>query len=78
MAVYKIIRIYEIPAESKIQATERMMEAIVLSVERDFHVMDFIKSPEDVQGKGTKVSFVLPEGWLKAIWQQVTGRNSKN
>ena len=40
MAIYTIIRVYEMPAESMQQATDRMSEAIVLHVERDFHVKD--------------------------------------
>lgn len=43
MAIYTIIRVYEMPAESLQQATDRMSEAIVLHVERDFHVKDYIR-----------------------------------
>ena len=37
MAVYTIIRVYEVPADTQQQATDRMMEALALHVERDFH-----------------------------------------
>jgi hypothetical protein len=45
MAVYTIIRIYEVPADTRQQATDRMLEALVLHVERDFHVKDIIRDP---------------------------------
>src|SRR5918999_5790662 len=51
MAVYTIIRIYEVPAETHQQATDRMLEALVLHVEKDFHVKDIIR--EKVE-KGAK------------------------
>jgi hypothetical protein len=37
MAVYTIIRVYEVPADTRQQATDRMIEALALHVERDFH-----------------------------------------
>jgi hypothetical protein len=52
MAVYRIIRIYDVPADNQIEATNRMMEAIILHVERDYHVMDYVKTPDDPKGKG--------------------------
>jgi hypothetical protein len=62
MAIYRIIRIYEVPAESQLEATERIMEALVLHVERDFHVRDYVKTPEDTNGKGHKVDLTPPKG----------------
>jgi len=50
MAVYTIIRVYEVPAENRIQATDRMLEALVLHVEHDFHVKDIIREPGDKPG----------------------------
>jgi hypothetical protein len=35
MALYTIIRVYEVPADTQQQATDRMLEALVLHVERD-------------------------------------------
>jgi hypothetical protein len=43
MATYTIIRIYEIPAETQQQATDRMLEALLMHVEKDFHVKDIIR-----------------------------------
>ena len=82
MAIYKIMRIYEVPAESQIEATNRMMEALVLHVERDYHVTDYVKSPEDANGKGHKVDLNPPKGWLSLLLQelaaQLTGRPVKD
>jgi hypothetical protein len=36
MALYTIIRVYEVPADTQQQATDRMIEALALHVERDF------------------------------------------
>ena len=43
MARYRILRIYEVPADNRYQATNRMMEAIVLGCEKDFHLYDVIR-----------------------------------
>ena len=43
MARYRIVRIYEVPADNRYQATDRMMEAIVLGTEKDYHVKDVIR-----------------------------------
>jgi hypothetical protein len=48
MALYTILRIYEVPAENRIQATDRMMEALAFHVEKDFHVKDVIREPGKV------------------------------
>ena len=45
MALYTIIRVYEVPADTQQQATDRMMEALALHVERDYHVKDVIRVP---------------------------------
>jgi hypothetical protein len=82
MAIYKIMRIYEVPAESQLEATNRMMEALVLHVERDFHVIDYVKTPEDADGKGHKIDLNPPKGWLSLLLQelavQLTGRPVKD
>ena len=36
MTIYTINRGYEVPAENRIEATERMLEAIMLHVEKDY------------------------------------------
>lgn len=71
MAIYKIMRIYEVPADSKQQAMDRMMQALSLGVERDYHVTDFIKSPDDAKGKGKRISLTPPKGWGRSILEQL-------
>jgi hypothetical protein len=70
MAKYTIIRVYEIPAENKRQATDRMLEAIVLHVEKDYHVKDIIREPDDKPGQGQTVD-LHPTGWLTLIREQL-------
>ena len=74
MAVYTIIRVYEVPAENQQQATDRMMEALALHVERDFHKKDIIREPGAKPGQGTKVDLKPPAGWLSLVVQQLAGR----
>ena len=81
MAIYRIIRIYDVPADNPYEATDRMMEAIVLHVERDYHVMDYVKAPDDPKGKGRPIDLKPPQGWLSSMLTelvtQVTGREPK-
>ena len=70
MAVYTIIRVYEIPAETRIQATERMLEALSIKVERDYHVRDYIREPGEKAGQGRVVD-LRPLGWLTLIREQL-------
>ena len=74
MAVYTIIRIYEVPADSQQQATDRMMEALALHVERDFHKKDIIREPGAKPGQGKQVNLRPPEGWLSLLVRQLTGK----
>ena len=71
MAVYTIIRIYEVPAESQIEATDRMMEAIVLHTERDYHRRDIIREPGSKPGEGKPVVLKPAPGWMALIRQQL-------
>jgi hypothetical protein len=74
MAVYTIIRVYEVPAETQQQATDRMMEALALHVERDFHKKDIIRDPGSKPGQGKKVDLKPPAGWLSLIARQLAGK----
>jgi hypothetical protein len=74
MAIFKIIRIYHVPAEDQIDATNRMMEALALGVDRDYHLMDYIKTPDDEKGKGRKVDLRPPKGFLTSLLDQLLGR----
>jgi hypothetical protein len=74
MAVFKIIRIFEVPAETRQQATDRMLEALAFHVEKDFHVRDIIKDPGSEPGQGKQISLVPPAGWLTLVIRQLTGQ----
>jgi hypothetical protein len=74
MAIYKIMRIYEVPAENQIEATNRMMEALVLQVEEHWHVTDIIRGPEDPQGKGKTINLQPSKGWIETLVDQIRGR----
>ncbi|SRR5579884_3102077 len=81
MATYKIIRVYEVPGKDQIEATNHMMEALILHVERSYHVGDYVKAPEDPKGKGRPIDLTPPKGWLRSMIEelvaQVTGRPAK-
>ena len=70
MALYTIIRVYEVPAETRQQATDRMVEAIVLHVERDFHVKDIIREPVVMPDKeiGRSEACCRLADFLKSSW----------
>jgi hypothetical protein len=70
MALYTIIRVYEVPAETKQQATERMLEALMFHVEKDFHVKDIIREPNEKPGLGKPVD-LRPAGWLTLLGEQL-------
>ena len=74
MALYTIIRVYEVPAENQQQATDRMLEALVLHVERDYHVKDIIRAPGSKPGQGKPVILKPPAGWLSLIVRQLSGK----
>ena len=71
MAVYTIIRIYEVPAENQIEATDRMLEALVLHTEKDYHVKDIIRAPGAKPGEGKQVSLKPAPGWMALIREQL-------
>jgi hypothetical protein len=71
MAIYTIIRVYQMPAESTQQATDRMAEAIVLHVGRDFHVKDIVREPGAKPGQGKRVDLRPAAGWLELALEQL-------
>ena len=70
MAIYTVIRVYEMPADNMQQATDRMSEAIVLHVERDFHVKDIVREPGAKPGEGKQVSLRPAASWLELAREQ--------
>lgn len=57
MAVYTIIRIYQVPAESQQQATDRMAEALALNTEKNYHVKDIVRGPYGKRKQERTVDF---------------------
>jgi hypothetical protein len=47
MGRYVIMRIYELPADDRIEATDRMLEALELGTEKDYHARDIVKKTDD-------------------------------
>lgn len=74
MAKWTIVRVYEVPADTTYEAIDVMREAIALHVERDYHVKDIPRAPDDQPGNGKQVHLDPPRGWLAAIIDQVLGR----
>lgn len=72
------IRIYEVPAETRQQATDRMVEAIVLHTERDFHVKNIIREPGAKPGQGKAVDLRPAAGWLTLLKEQLGLAESQN
>jgi len=76
MALYTIIRVYEVPAQTQQQATDRMLESLVLHVEKDFHVKDIVRENVDKgekPGKWQTVKLAPPAGWLTLVVRQLMG-----
>ncbi len=73
MALYTIIRIYEVPAENRIEATDRMREALSLHVEKDYHVKDVIREPREKLGQVVRLE--PPASWLTLLFRQLVGRD---
>jgi hypothetical protein len=74
MAIYTILRIYEIPAESQYQACDRMMEALAVHAEKDFHIRDILREPGAKPGQGKAVDLRPPAGWLSLLKEQLKGK----
>jgi hypothetical protein len=72
MAVYTIIRIYEIPANSRYEATDRLMEALELHTEKAYHVKDVVRSPNEKWGK--VIAKKPATKWGTIFKRQLTGK----
>ena len=78
MARWTIIRVYEVPADNQIEASDRMLEALALGVEKDYHVKDVIREPAGKPGSGVTVRLESPRGWLSILRDQLLGDQSRN
>ncbi len=75
MAIYTIIRVYQVLADNRIEATDRMLEALTLGVVDDFHVKDVLRDPNGKPGSGTQISLKPPKGWGTLLLDQLLGRS---
>jgi hypothetical protein len=74
MAVFRIIRIYEIPADNRYQATERMLEALELHTEADYHVTDLVREHGEKPAHRQPVDLRPPARWGTIFKRQLTGK----
>ncbi|GDY33993.1 hypothetical protein [Gandjariella thermophila] len=72
--LYKLIRIYEVPADSLVEATDHFREALELHVEKDFLVHDRWKPPgqSSASTKRPAPRAGMP-WWLRVLRQQLLG-----
>jgi hypothetical protein len=75
MALYTIIRVYQVPADDRREATDRMLEALALGVADDFHVKDVLREPDGTPGSGVPISLNPPKGWGTLLLDQLLGRS---
>jgi hypothetical protein len=74
MAVFRIIRIYEIPATNLIEATDRMLEALELGTEEDYHVTDLVREHGEKPAHSHPVDLRPPARWGTIFKRQITGK----
>jgi hypothetical protein len=74
MAIFRIIRIYEIPATSRIEATDRMLEALELHTEEDYHVTDLVREHGAHPAKSQPVNLRPPAKWGTIFKRQLIGK----
>lgn len=65
---YTIIRIYQVPASTQHEATDRFQEAVRLGVERDFHVRDYVRGEREAARRD-----VPRPSWWTLIRRQLVG-----
>jgi hypothetical protein len=47
MPLFTIIRVYEVPAHNRYEATDELMEALELKQEKAYHVKDVVRAPNE-------------------------------
>jgi hypothetical protein len=72
--VFRIIRIYEIPATDRIEATDRMLEALELHTEEDYHVTDLVREHGDTPAHSYPVDLRPPAKMVTIFKRQITGK----
>ena len=74
MVKYRIFRVYDVPADSPMEAAIRLTEALAFHVEKAYHVKDVMREPGTKPGEGKPVKLEPPAGWLTLIVRQLTGK----
>jgi hypothetical protein len=72
MPLYTIIRVYEVPANNRYEATDELMEAIELKQENVYHVKDVVRAPHEKWGK--IIDREPPTKWGTIFKRQLTGK----
>jgi hypothetical protein len=65
--------VYQVPAGNRLEATDRMLEALTLGVEDDFHVKDVLRESDGTPGSGVRISLKPPKGWGSLLLDQLLG-----
>jgi hypothetical protein len=66
MAVYKIIRIYQLEATSVSQATKKLLDAVEAKKDEEYHVSDTVKESAEDTDKNA--------GWANNVKRQILGK----
>ncbi len=74
MALFKIVRVYEVPGKDQVEAINNLSDAVQYHVEKSYHVGDYIRDADDPPGKGRRFRIHPPTGWLKILRDQVLGK----
>jgi hypothetical protein len=70
--LYTIIRVYEVPAANRYEATDELAEAIALHQEKVYHVKDVVRAPDEKWGK--VIDKKPATTWGTIFKRQITGK----
>jgi hypothetical protein len=75
MAVFSIMRIYEVPADNRIEATDRMLDALEFHSEKDYHVTEIVRNKDEMSPERHWKPVVLPHSskMTTIFKRQITG-----
>jgi hypothetical protein len=71
MPLFTIIRVYEVPAHNRHEATDELMETLELKQEKAYHVKDVVRAPNEKWGK--VIDKKPPAKWGTIFKRQITG-----
>lgn len=75
--LHTIIRVYQVPADNRIQATDRMLEALTLGVEKTSTSRTSSGEPDGKPGSGVQISLKPAKGWGTLLRDQLLGQSGK-